>query len=167
MYPKELIDYLIFFHAERDYFECHEVLEEYWKEQGMKDKVWVGLIQIAVSMYHHRRNNFSGALKMLESAYHILQKEQENLTRLGFDYNELIDLLSNKIDDIRKLTPYQSINLPLSSALLTTCQEKCALDQLTWGTPSDLANDYLINKHTLRDRTEVIEERESEKNKRK
>ena len=30
-YPEAFISYLIEFHATRDYFECHELLEEYWK----------------------------------------------------------------------------------------------------------------------------------------
>ena len=32
VYPEAYIEYLMYFHGNRDYFECHEVLEEYWKE---------------------------------------------------------------------------------------------------------------------------------------
>lgn len=39
MYPAEYLEYLVYFHADRDYFECHEILEEYWKEQGMNNLV--------------------------------------------------------------------------------------------------------------------------------
>ena len=31
-YPEAYTDYLCYFHGARDYFECHEVMEEYWKE---------------------------------------------------------------------------------------------------------------------------------------
>ena len=31
MYPTEYIQFLIHFHGDYDYFECHEILEEYWK----------------------------------------------------------------------------------------------------------------------------------------
>ncbi|WP_260405419.1 DUF309 domain-containing protein, partial [Paenibacillus sp. 598K] len=64
IYPDDYIQYLIEFHVTRDYFECHELLEEYWKEQPGDDPfydTWVGLIQIAVSQYHHRRSNHRGA----------------------------------------------------------------------------------------------------------
>lgn len=31
MYPTEYIQFLIHFHGDYDYFECHEILEGYWK----------------------------------------------------------------------------------------------------------------------------------------
>ncbi|MCD2486520.1 DUF309 domain-containing protein, partial [Staphylococcus aureus] len=51
MYPKAYIDYLVEFHATRDYFECHEILEEYWKEDPPKKRkrYWVGFIELAVA----------------------------------------------------------------------------------------------------------------------
>ncbi len=57
MYAKAYIEYLAHFHGTRDYFECHEVLEEHWKAVDPKNRssVWVLLIQIAVSMYHARQ----------------------------------------------------------------------------------------------------------------
>jgi predicted metal-dependent hydrolase len=163
MYPKEYLDYLVYFHTERDYFECHEVLEEYWKDQKMKKKVWVGLIQIAVSLYHHRRNNFTGALKMIESAYAILKEEKIELVQLGIHYGQLIAQLERKINDIKNLQPYQSLNLPLEAEVLKQCERICQLQGLSWGKASDLKDEYLLNKHTLRDRSEVIKEREHNK----
>jgi predicted metal-dependent hydrolase len=163
MYPQEYLDYLVYFHAERDYFECHEVLEEYWKSQEMKKKVWVGLIQIAVSLYHHRRNNFTGASKMMESAYLILKEEEVELAYLGIHYKQLIAQLGEKIKDIKNLRPYHSLNLPLEANLLKQCERICRQQGLGWGKASDLKNEYLLNKHTLRDRSEVIKERENNK----
>lgn len=32
MYPEAYVAFLHEFHTTRDYFECHEILEEYWKE---------------------------------------------------------------------------------------------------------------------------------------
>jgi predicted metal-dependent hydrolase len=163
MYPQEYLDYLIYFHAERDYFECHEVLEEYWKGQEMKKRVWVGLIQVSVSLYHHRRNNFTGALKMMKSAYTILSDEKDELRQLGIKYEQLLDQLNQKIEDIKNRQPYQSMNLPLEADILTRCVKMCQQQGLSWGEASDLTNEYLLNKHTLRDRSEVIKERENNK----
>jgi predicted metal-dependent hydrolase len=163
MYPQEYLDYLIYFHAERDYFECHEVLEEYWKEQDMKKKVWVGLIQVAVSLYHHRRDNFTGALKMMKGAYTILSKEKDELIKLGIHYEQLLDQLIKKINDIKNGQSYQSMNLPLEADILRQCEKMCQQQGLSWGKASDLTNEYLLHKHTLRDRSEVIKERENNK----
>ena len=85
-YPEAWLDYLFEFHATRDYFECHEILEEYWKSvpEGDPDRgVWVGLIQLAVALYHHRRGNRAGALKMYRGAAARLRPEA--LDRLGLD----------------------------------------------------------------------------------
>lgn len=51
-YPQAYIEYLEYYHGARDYFECHEVLEEYWKENPSSplSAAWVGLIQLAVAM---------------------------------------------------------------------------------------------------------------------
>jgi predicted metal-dependent hydrolase len=163
MYPQEYLDYLIYFHAERDYFECHEVLEEYWKEQDMKKRVWVGLIQVSVSLYHHRRNNFTGALKMMKSAYAILREEQDELIQLGINYEKLLDQLTHKIEEIKKFHPYQSMNIPLEADILKRCEKMCLQQGLSWGKASDLTNEYLLHKHTLRDRSDVIKERENNK----
>lgn len=152
MYPREYLDYLIFFHAQRDYFECHEVLEEYWKEEGIKRRVWVGLIQIAVSLYHQRRQNYTGALKMMKSALQIVQGEEADVTRLGLDYNQLLEQIEERIQDIRNLTPYQSLNFPLQDDVIQLCQGMCEKQGLTWGKASDLKDNYLLNKHSLRDR---------------
>ncbi len=52
---------------EREFFDCHEVLEAYWKQQSEPDKqLTQGLIQIAVAYYHVLRENRSGALKLLD-----------------------------------------------------------------------------------------------------
>ncbi len=76
MYPTEYIQFLIHFHGDYDYFECHEILEEYWKTKprGNRDDYLVGLIQVAVSLYHQRRTNWNGATKMMKSAITILEK---------------------------------------------------------------------------------------------
>jgi predicted metal-dependent hydrolase len=52
-----------------EFFECHEVLEAAWLEAAGEDKVFLqGLIQVAVSFYHLRRGNFSGAGRLLRAA---------------------------------------------------------------------------------------------------
>ncbi|MGO0062007.1 DUF309 domain-containing protein [Brevibacillus fluminis] len=165
MYPTAYVDYLIHFHTDRDYFECHEILEEYWKslpDRG-KHSTWVGLIQIAVSLYHQRRNNFSGARKMLASACEILQANPDALQRLGLAPDELFKRLEERIAALDSQQAYSSIDLPIADpALLAHCQKLCAERGMVFGSPSDLGNAYICNKHTVRDRRDVIEKRNEE-----
>ncbi|EGL81670.1 protein of unknown function DUF309 [Caldalkalibacillus thermarum TA2.A1] len=164
MYPKAYVDYLVHFHGSRDYFECHEVLEEYWKSQPHREKVWVGLIQLAVGLYHHRRGNFNGAAKMLASARQILGKEKAAVQKLGLDPSTLLKQISERLNDVQQRKAYTSLNLPITDhQLLQHCRQICQEKNLTWGKGSDPDNALLIHKHKLRDRSDVIREREWQK----
>jgi predicted metal-dependent hydrolase len=166
MYPQAYIDYLVHFHGDRDYFECHEVLEEYWKEdeRGKRKIYWVAFIQIAVSLYHQRRGNFSGSLRMMKNALSIIKNEKEAIKMLGLYYEQLIEVLEMRVEEIKSLQPYTSMFLPIQDeSLLNECEVHCQKRGIVWGNSSNLSDTYLINKHTLRDRDEVIEEREKQK----
>lgn len=161
MYPTAYLDYLIYFHIERDYFECHEILEEYWKEHDPKkrDSHWVGLIQIAVGLYHHRRGNVNGAIRMYTKARSILEKNTVQLQQLGLNKLDLIKQLDVQIlrasdSDVR----FDDIALPLSKDVIHACQKRCETLGFEWKTKKDIPTE-LIHKHTLRDRTDVILER--------
>ncbi|WP_209122505.1 DUF309 domain-containing protein [Alkalihalobacillus sp. BA299] len=160
-YPQAFIDYLIFFHGERDFFECHEVLEEYWKsKEGAKEKVWVGFIQLAVALYHFRRSNYEGAKRMITSAQKLLEKEKTRVTDLGVNKEQLLIDLSEIRKNIEDKSPYQDYNIPIQDqTLLELCTDHCKLHKLEWCTSSDFNNNYLINKHSLRNREDVINER--------
>ena len=48
------------------FFDCHEVLEQAWLEASGPQKMFLqGLIQVAVSLYHLRQENFAGARRLL------------------------------------------------------------------------------------------------------
>lgn len=170
MFERAYIDYLLHFHCDRDYFECHEVLEEHWKKDAPQDrkKYWVGLIQIAVALYHHRRGNFNGALKMISSAIAILENEQEQIEKLGLHNDHLIQLLQKRKNEIQNHLPYLSINLPIvNKELMDECIMLCNRKGLEWGVESNLTNKELIHKHIRRNRTDVINERLYQLEKRK
>jgi uncharacterized protein len=170
MYPKPYIDYLVYFHSFRDYFECHEVLEEYWKSASKQNrkKHWVGLIQLAVGLYHQRRDNVDGAEKMLKSAKRIVTQEKEEIAKLGLNVDELIGLITDRIKDIQESKSYYSIQLPINDAsLLMQCKARTIEMGGHWGVSSDLTNEYLIHKHTKRDRSDVIQLRLAELKKKK
>ncbi|UOY93851.1 DUF309 domain-containing protein [Ectobacillus sp. JY-23] len=169
MYPQAYIQYLIHFHGDRDYFECHEILEAYWKEKpkGQRDAYLVGFIQIAVSLYHYRRANMEGAKRMMQSALRILSGELHIMPTLGLDATQLIELLTETLHRMQTNEPYTDINLPLiAEDLKQLCDTECKKLGFIWGQSSNTANIYLINKHTLRDRTDVIAERNKQIQKR-
>ena len=168
-YPKAYIDYLVYFHGLRDYFECHEVLEEQWKKDRKEErkKYWVGLIQIAVSLYHHRRGNFKGATTLIKKAIENLQREKAAIESLALHYERLLTLLKIRYTDLINRKSFKDIDLPIvSESLIEVCKEECELLNCTWGSESDLSNEYVVNKHRLRDRSIMIAEREKQKKKR-
>lgn len=164
MYPKAYIEFLVHYHGDRDYFECHEVLEEHWKktDPGNKESIWVGLIQFAVSSYHYRRKNLEGALRTLDKSAGILAAKKHTCTELGIDHQAFMDALFNRRHKMKSQLPYHSINIPIAdAALLQTCKGECERLGYVWGSESNLSDENLINRHSLRDRTDVILERNS------
>ncbi|GIN60678.1 hypothetical protein J27TS8_06710 [Robertmurraya siralis] len=160
MYPQEYIEFLVHFHGDRDYFECHEILEEYWKkvDKNNKNSVLVGLILLAVSNYHHRRGNFSGAARTLKKSLMII--EQHNLDALGLSKEELLILLKARLTHIQERKEYLSMRLPIKdSSLIEACKKSCQQKGVNWCEKSDLSNDEIVHRHLLRDRSEVMIER--------
>lgn len=159
MIPKALLDYLVYFHAERDYFECHEILEEYWKNPPHQENrdIWVGLIQIAVGLYHQRRGNIDGAKKMLTSC--LVRLIPAELDALGFEGDELRSKIAGRLHDIESGLPYTDLNLPLKPELDELCKTYCSKEGRIWLSPTNFSNTFLLHKHKLRDRSDVIAER--------
>ncbi len=61
------IKFLYYFNVEKDYYECHEVMEELWLEEG-RNPFYQGLLQVAVALYHFQNGNISGAVKLMSAA---------------------------------------------------------------------------------------------------
>jgi len=162
LYPKEYIQFLVHFHGDRDYFECHEILEEYWKQVDPKNKdsIWVSLILLAVSCYHHRRANFTGAKRTLTKSLMIMKAQPQALRKLGINPVVLLDKADEQLTAIEAEKVYESFNIPLEdSKLIEICKAACEESGFTWGAISDMTNRSLIHRHKLRDRTDVIEKR--------
>ena len=164
-YPESYIRYLEYFHGSKDYFECHEVLEEYWKEHPDSPyrKTWVGLIQVAVAMYHQRRENLAGAKKMLSSSIRLLSVQ--DLEQLGVDGLAFIAILKERLSEIDESNEsnnrvYSDIHIPIKDQKL---HEHIAAIRTDGGT----IDPFIIHKHTLRDRSDVIAARQAEWSKRK
>ncbi len=160
-YADAYINYLVEFHTTRDYFECHELLEEHWKKQGRDDPhaaAWVGLIQLAVAQYHHRRGNAAGARKLLLQAIPRLRPEGTNPLGLhGEKLERIVRAVLARLEAEGDHAPYVDIELPIASPELERlCRQRAAELGLEWGRPSPMDDRQLIERHKLRDRSDVI-----------
>lgn len=170
MFTTDFINYLVHFHSDRDYFECHEILEEHWKDVDARNKesILVGWIQLAVSQYHHRRGNFAGASRTIQKALSILTVHKQSIKEYGIDEDKLLETILRKKEEIERTLPYRSMNLPISDAsLLNACERRAEKAGLIWGVDSDLTNSDIIHRHSMRDRSEVIQSRLHALNKKK
>lgn len=87
-YEPLYVAYLVYFNRDRDYFECHEALEELWLKLD-RDPVYKGLLQVAVGLYHFRNGNYRGGHMMLDSAVHRLEHAPPHA--LGINMAKLVN----------------------------------------------------------------------------
>jgi predicted metal-dependent hydrolase len=155
-YPVPYLAFLAHFHIDRDYFECHELLEEHWKAtDGARDSVWVGLIQSAVYLYHYRRGNANGATRMAKKAMDCFSKKQPDLIRLGIDADRFTAMIQKSLDHLQNGVPFAPLPIPIADKQLAD-----ELDQFTETFQPEPNEQFLVEKHKLRDRSDVIEARE-------
>lgn len=152
MHHPLFIHFLAYFNGNQDYFECHEVLEEYWSKIAPRDKSHplIGWIQLATGLYHWRRANFKGAQT-------ILKKAQKNLCGAihspfleeinQFNLIQQIHLTQQKVNQCE---PYECWLIEITSPSL-----KLEVDQAILTLPIYDAY-FLQNKHMLRDRSNIL-----------
>ena len=152
------VQFVIYFNEHKDYFECHEVLEEYWKEIAPKDKTHplTAWILLSTGMYHWRRSNFNGAKRSLIKSSERFHINGLNAFNEGINYSELMNNLQISIESLEDKKGFQPFNIQVDSPdLLSAIHNQPALNALT--------GDQLIHKHMLRDRTEILNAREEKR----
>ncbi|MGL5382636.1 MAG: DUF309 domain-containing protein [Culicoidibacterales bacterium] len=150
LYPQEYLAFIEVFHTSRDYFQCHDLLEELWRDVSLqldKSHVYVGLLQIAVAMYHWRRENWRGAQLLIEGSIEKLQVKRDELEQLGIEFHPCLALLHQLATDIEQQKHYYSPNLPLTSQLTRLMQMRCEQTGMCWQGASDLSNELLVHRH--------------------
>ncbi|AEI40202.1 DUF309 domain-containing protein [Paenibacillus mucilaginosus] len=85
-YDRLYVLFVYYFNIARDYFECHEVMEELWLEEG-RNPLYQGLLQVAVGLYHYRNGNANGAVKLMSAALEKLEGHPD--VTLGIDLKKL------------------------------------------------------------------------------
>ena len=77
---------------EKEYFECHDVIEDLWLSTPSDDKwrdLYKGVIQAAASLYQHDRAIHSGAKGLYKTSVGYLAKYKND--SLGLNVQKLID----------------------------------------------------------------------------
>lgn len=154
-YPVPYLAFLAHFHIDHDYFECHELLEEHWKEtDGARDSIWVGLIQSAVFLYHYRRGNKTGALRMAQKSLRCLSHNVQALVQLGIDPEPFLFSIRQTADQMKNGAPFEPITIPIADERL-----KKEFKHFIATFEPELNERFLTDKHVLRDRTDVLKAR--------
>jgi hypothetical protein len=93
-----------------EYFSCHETLEELWlAESGALRKLYQGILQVGVGLYHLQRGNEPGAVALLARGAGLLRPFSPLC--LGIDVEGLVHGAE------RVLATLQSLGLERTQAL--------------------------------------------------
>lgn len=157
------VNFIVYFNRNQDYFECHEVLEEYWKSIPDSDKEHplAAYILLATGMYHWRRSNKAGALRTINKAQTKFATFIANYPAYTeeIDFDQLTQDVKRSVSRLEQDLPFESFSIAILSAKVTELAVKLeqSLTLLPFG------SDAVIHKHMLRDRTDILREREEKK----
>lgn len=163
LYNPLFVKFIVYFNENQDFFECHEVLEEYWKgfPDRTKEHPLVGYILLSTALYHWRRGNTIGAGRSLKKA--ISRLEDVSQEHPGFSEGINIDsLVKNSAlayQQIEKEKPFSTFRIEITSPEIQSLidQIRPTMDLLPYG------SDDVIHKHMLRDRSDILIEQEKRK----
>lgn len=161
-YHPLFLQFIVYFNDNQDYFECHEVLEEYWKEQEnfSKDHPLTGYILMATGLYHWRRGNTAGASRTLKKA---ITRFRQMPVQFG-DYleevaiDDIISKLEYCLESIKSNDEFHAFQLPISPRLQVAADHTKPSIALL---PKNSAS--VIHKHMQRDRSDILLQREEKK----
>lgn len=86
--PEEFLVAVAQFNA-REFFDCHETLEEMWNaEPGPRRILYKGILQVGVGCYHLLRGNYRGTLIKLQTGTDYLEAFEPSC--IGVDVSSLI-----------------------------------------------------------------------------
>jgi uncharacterized protein len=99
MHPK-LKDAIALFNR-REYFDCHEVLEEIWGEAAQEDKAFFeGLIRFATGLHlRFNRRAPQGAINLLTQG--LMRIENYRPVHHGVDVTRLYDEIDAHVNDLK------------------------------------------------------------------
>lgn len=163
LYHPYFVNFIIYFNTNQDFFECHEVLEDYWNEipNRTKKHPLTAFILLATGLYHWRRGNVAGALRTCKKASKKMEEmpEQNYPFTEGIDFPNLYNHLQNTILSIESRQPFNAFKIIITSKQLQSLVDE-EMPRMTI-LPKDSA--FIIDKHKLRDRSDIIKLRDEKK----
>ena len=91
------------------FYDCHETLEDVWREVGSKGEegtladFYQGIIKVAAGFHHVLRDNHKGAINLLTDAFRLLERFRP--VTLGVDVDRLLADTRPCLDRIVELGP--------------------------------------------------------------
>ena len=98
-YDEKFVHFIVLFNVDQDYFECHEVMEELWLEEG-RNMLYQGLLQAAVGLHHWRNDNYSGARKLFDQALNKLIQYPDVM--MGLNLDQLRSDIERSVEPLRR-----------------------------------------------------------------
>ncbi len=93
-----------------DYYDCHETLEEIWMhEQGKIRDFYKGILQIGVAVYHAKRSNLKGAMRLVSSGRELLSPFAPEC--MGLDVAHLLESAGRFREELNELASDPSLSL--------------------------------------------------------
>ncbi|MCA8939981.1 MAG: DUF309 domain-containing protein, partial [Planctomycetes bacterium] len=99
----------------KDFFECHEFLEEIWRHSSHQHaRFYQGLIQAAVCFYHWGNANFDGAMRLAKAAKDKLADLPRDFMELelGAFMDRFVPMVEPLFGDHGKLKPLPASQAP-------------------------------------------------------
>lgn len=139
-YDRLYVAFIKLFNEERDYYACHDVMEELWLEEGRKP-LYQGLLQVAVGLHHWHNGNNSGAVKLWEAALQKLDSyaDLELGIRLDLIRHDTLRLLK-ALRTSEGAVPLEHLTITIEDSELADAVIMCSLTDLVE------ADDGLIDK---------------------
>ncbi|WP_035808746.1 DUF309 domain-containing protein [Jeotgalicoccus saudimassiliensis] len=149
----------------QDYFECHEIMEEAWKdkENFTKEDPEVFLVLIVTGEYHYRRDNIIGAATSYKRALKLYEKYEYDVGAFGFDA-EFADVISERFESLAEV-PFTPMHYPVKQWVYESLYDMYRDDYESYSAFTlEILNrfekdEHIIHRHRLRDREDVIEAR--------
>lgn len=157
------VKFIVYFNQNQDFFECHEVLEDYWNDvpNRTKDHPLTAYILLATGLYHWRRKNHVGAARTLKKAAQKFREMpiKHPLFTEGIDFSALSRDVQNTLSLVQEKKAFKPFSIDITSdelASIVKTTEQC-MNLLP------LNSEVLIHKHKLRDRTAILQLRDKKK----
>lgn len=157
------VKFIIYFNDNQDFFECHEVLEDYWNNipTRTKEHPLTSYILLSTGMYHWRRGNTTGALRTIKKAQYKMASMVSAAPEFteGIDFDDLLRNIDKAALSIEANRPFKSFPIKVLSAEIQqqVINAAATMELLPRG------SEAIIHKHLLRDRTEIIRIRDEKK----